>query len=686
MKALFNYLLARTKRQKHKLTTSFYPVVRGKTTHSSYSQSSYSQITYLQTALLTILFTVPQFVIFAGVSEKKTFAQSPPTSCPAGTTPGILNWTAVNDRAGIESQTPSIEDITASFRFTEAVSNVIDEEETRIIGGVYGGLPGPNLQFNIGVGDSPAPPNGTATLTINFNRPVTLASPLQLLDIDRNGERDVGFVYQDTVRVRASNGNTPVGVSLSAVGRNVRIVNNQARGIRENSFPDQSDGNALAEIAGPVTQIQIIYTAGTEFGTPEQDETIGLARLNLCVGTPENGSIGDTVFDDRNGNGTQDEGEPGVPNVNLTLIAPGPDNTFGTADDTTTNTTTNGNGNYGFDELPPGQYRVTVTPPSNLPEVTTNGGSEVDVNLEAGQRRDDIDFGLRASSGGSIRGTVFTDPNANGIQDTNDNGVPNNGENGIGNITVTLRNSDNEVVATTTTDDNGDYQFTNLPLGEYRVESGTPDNLSATTETVLSANLTDNNPNTNDVDFGFRPAQVGAGGDVNLRLVKRITNVVRNGQAIGGNFSSFIDDPNDDDDNVLNNSSQTSPVGVPQLETPVRSGDEVEYTVYYLTEGGDPLENVRLCDLIPLRTSFSPNAFGNATGIALRQGADNSTFSNAQDGDRGTFYSPLTPLSGQPGGDACSNQSNPNGAVVLNIGTITPSDNFGFFRFRVRID
>ncbi|MEM7579966.1 MAG: SdrD B-like domain-containing protein, partial [Cyanobacteria bacterium P01_A01_bin.80] len=389
----------------------------------------------------------------------------------------------------------------------------------------------------------------------------------------------------------------------------------------------------------------------------------------------------DTVFNDLNGNGTQDEGEPVVPGVNLTLIAPGPDNQFGTDDDTTRAAATGENGLYGFSDLPAGEYRVRVQPPENLPQVTTEGGSEVSVNLESGQRRDDIDFGLRNSENGSIGGTVFTDPNGNGVQDTNDAGVPNNGENGIDNITVTLRNSDGEVVATNTTDNNGNYQFADLPLGEYTVESSTPDNLSATTETILAANISNDNPNVNNIDFGFRPGTVGAGGDVNLRLVKRITNQFRDGQAIGGNFNSFVDDPNDDDDNIFNNSAQTSPLGVPQLETPVRSGDEIEYTIYYLTEGGEPLGNVRLCDLIPEGTTFV-----DATGIPFRQGATNTTLTSAQDGDRGTFYSPLTPLNGQPGADACSNQSNPNGAVVVNIGTITPNDNFGFFRFRVRIN
>jgi hypothetical protein len=58
---------------------------------------------------------------------------------------------------------------------------------------------------------------------------------------------------------------------------------------------------------------------------------------------------------------------------------------------------------------------------------------------------------------------------------------------------------------------------------------------------------------------------------------------------------------------------------------------------------------------------------------------------NASDTDSGTFFSPLAPLSA---GNACSNQTNPDGAVILNLGTVsnTAGSNFGFIRFRVKIN
>lgn len=535
----------------------------------------------LGSSFLTLVFTVPQ-LIFGGnlLQDNRVLAQTPATSCPAGTTPTVLNWNPTNNRAGIESQSPNTGGVITTFQFTESSPGaVLDEDETRITSrnDGYGGQAGPNLEFNIGPGESPAPANGNSTLTITFSQPIEV-EPLLLLDVDRNGVRDVGFSFQDVVRITALNGTTPVGVNLTAIGQNVAVNNNIARGVSENALPTSTDGNVQAEITGPVTQIQIEYTAGTGAGTTEpfdeplQDETIGLARFNLCIGP---GSIGDTVFNDINGDGIQnrDAGESGIPNATVTLTLPGPDNQLGTADDINRTTTTNNEGFYRFELLPAGPYRVTLTPPDNFPEITT-GSSQRTVNLLVAQNIDDVDFGLRGGT-------------------------------------------------------------------------------------------------------------VGEGTPTNLRLVKRITGAFRsNGQPIGS-FNTFVDGTGNDD-NVLNRALGNRLFGV--LELPTKSGDEVEYTIYFLAEGGAPQQNVRICDLIPQGTSFSPNAFGVGRGISLQQGNVSATsLTNTEDTDAGAFYSPLRPLADRTGGDACQNQNNPDGAVIVNINEILP-DNFGLIRFRVKID
>ncbi|MBK9462532.1 MAG: carboxypeptidase regulatory-like domain-containing protein [Sphingobacteriales bacterium] len=51
--------------------------------------------------------------------------------------------------------------------------------------------------------------------------------------------------------------------------------------------------------------------------------------------------------------------------------------------------------------------------------------------------------------------------------DTNGDGVQDPGETGIPGVTITLYDSNGDVIATTTTDDNGNYVFEGLPAGDY---------------------------------------------------------------------------------------------------------------------------------------------------------------------------------------------------------------------------
>jgi uncharacterized repeat protein (TIGR01451 family) len=506
---------------------------------------------------LVLLMAVTQIAIFGNAPDQKVVAQTSGT-CPAGTTPTIVNWQPAVGVEAIAAQNLNAGGVGIRLSFAESdpgrviESNLVEFNReiygTRIDNDVYGGLPGPNLRFHIGIGKQPAPVGSNATLTVNFDRPVTLASPLTLLDVDRDGARDIGFTYQDRATVSAFNGSNPVNVALQSLGTTTRVTGSTVVGINENSFPNRPDGNVSVTPAGQVTRIQILYEPGTEFGQPRQDETIGLARINICA--PSNtGSIGDTVFNDRNSNGRQDQGEPGIPGA-----------------------------------------------------------------------------------------------------------------------TLILRDTNGQEISRTTTNDNGIYGFTGLPIGNYTVESLRPNNdFRATTNTTLTANLTSSNPARVDIDFGYRSTALGAADTPNIQLIKRITNATRNGQAITGtNFNTFVPDPNNNNDDSLPASERFR--GVPSLEAPVQSGDEIEYTIYFLTEGEGNIDNVRFCDLVPNGTTFT----GNSIGI-------NGAGSGA---DGGRFLSPLAPL------DTFTNicpGSNNNGAVTANLGNI-PGGQFGFVRFRVTIN
>ncbi|TFI53731.1 DUF11 domain-containing protein [Mastigocladus laminosus UU774] len=625
--------------------------------------------------LLAVLLAIPQIPLQGSISNQKAVAQQ--TSCPAGTTQETLSWGTSNFQTANFNQTFNIGGVSTNFQMTENPAGFIRDQPPQVIGpvpygvvpGPYGGINSPYLRWGIDASQQSSTVNyreGTATLTITFAQPVTFPVPLTLLDVDR--DRLDELPYQDQVTVTASNQGQNVPVTLTNIGAgsvNQIVSANVARGADPrvapgNSPNDQSLGNVFATFAQPVTQIRIVYQSGplsyVENQRPGQDETIGLADLTICAPSAP-GSIGDTVFNDTNGNGQQDPGEPGVGNVPLTLTLPGPDGQLGTPDDTTQTTNTNASGNYSFTNLPAGPYRVSVTPPFNLPEVTTGGGRQVDVTLNPGQSLDTVDFGLRRPPGGAIGDFVFTDRNGNGSVD--------NGDTGIANVTVTLRNSTGQVVSTTRTDNNGNYLFTGLQPGNYTVEVTQPSDFTATTNTTLTASITDANSENLNIDFGFRPGQAGASGETNLRIVKRITNALRNNQPISGvSFNTFINDPNNNDDDRLQQAGR-SPVGQINLQPPLSSGDQVEYTVYFLADGTGQLQNARFCDLIPAGTSYVSNSLS-VIGIS----------------NQGQVLSPLAPL--QDFANICGSSNN-QGAVVVGPANI-PGGQTGLIRFRVTVD
>ncbi len=168
----------------------------------------------------------------------------------------------------------------------------------------------------------------------------------------------------------------------------------------------------------------------------------------------------------------------------------------------------------------------------------------------------------------------------------------------------------------------------------------------------------------------------GGDGEPRLRLVKRITQVNTT------TYTNVVDDPTDANDNPGIWPATLQPLGFAQLteQTPVKSGDEVEYTIYFLSDGTQDVKEVKLCDAIPAGTTFINNSFGTGSGILLNQGGTPIPQTNASDTDKGSFFSALTPVTAP-----CSNTNNPTGAILLNLGDI-PANSAGFARFRVKID
>lgn len=236
-------------------------------------------------------------------------------------------------------------------------------------------------------------------------------------------------------------------------------------------------------------------------------------------------NIGDTIYVDWNGNGTQDTGEEGIPNVDVKLYRDVNGNGLVDAGDTLLQTaTTNASGQYLFTNYPKGFYLVMVdtgdVPASYVqtadPDATRDSKTVVTLNLTTVLT---ADFGYQPTGTGSIGDYVWRDINNNTNQDPAE--LP------IANITVRLYEDSNgngtldandALVATASTNASGNYLFTNLAAGRYLVDVDTADtdlpNDGYGNDYVLT---TANDPKLVilsagqsylDADFGFAPGGV----------------------------------------------------------------------------------------------------------------------------------------------------------------------------------
>ena len=207
--------------------------------------------------------------------------------------------------------------------------------------------------------------------------------------------------------------------------------------------------------------------------------------------------LGDFVWEDLNGNGIQEPGEPGVADVGVNLLDENGNPVLDANGDAIT-TTTDENGAYKFEELEPGRYIVEfVSPEGYDPTHPDLGGddaldSDADestgrtavIDLEAGEFDSTIDAGLCRKA--ALGNFVWEDLDRDGIQDA--------GEPGINGVTVRLYKDSNldgipdtvEPIATmetyTRNGVDGSYVFDFLEPGSYIVEFVLPPNASSFTQ------------------------------------------------------------------------------------------------------------------------------------------------------------------------------------------------------------
>lgn len=236
--------------------------------------------------------------------------------------------------------------------------------------------------------------------------------------------------------------------------------------------------------------------------------TDGATVSNIDAGSGPRPTIGDQVWNDLNGNGLQDAGEPGLSGVHVHLLTTGPDGMLDTPDDDHRDTWTDGSGRYNFDVGGfVGAARISVDPVLSVngamyaltdQDVGTDEAVDSDANsagninfVLSGSLRDDLDMGFVAGSS-SIGDRVWVDTNGNGIQDAGEPGLE------VG-VSLLHAGADGEfgtnddVEVETSSDSSGHYQFDHVFAGAVRVslngDGRTPTTYRAGSDRTVDSDL-----------------------------------------------------------------------------------------------------------------------------------------------------------------------------------------------------
>lgn len=205
--------------------------------------------------------------------------------------------------------------------------------------------------------------------------------------------------------------------------------------------------------------------------------------------------------------------------------------------------------------------------------------------------------------------------------------------------------------------------------------------------------------------------------DPNLLLVKRITKINDSTTSVAGdNLAAYkqeeayvYDDntietatPPDTDKwpNTTGKASSTFLIGGTNGGR-TRPGDEIEYTIYFLSTGNVDAADVQLCDRVPDFQTYVLDAYNSVTpdpsggvganrGMVVEYNGNTFSYTNDADGDIAQFFPPGSALPAACNGTAA--QTEDNGAIVINLGNLphaistgSPTTSYGAIRFRATV-
>src|SRR6185369_4910726 len=474
------------------------------------------------------------------------------------------------------------------------------------------------------------------------------------LDRDNDGIADAGEGIEGvTVNLYASDGTTLIASAVTnANGQYVfgglDSTATYVVAVDHATLPNGGAGmtNSVDPDGGFDEEATVDLTAFANGVTFDQDFAYEAATPN---------TIGGTIFNDANGNGTRGGGETGG-YAGITVILRDQDgNVVGT-------TTTDASGNYSFGGLPDGTYTVEVSEAGNVlgglvkstgPNPGADNNSQVagySVTVSGGATNTTGDFGYFAP-GAAFGNFVFNDTDGDGTQDPSETGIA-----GVAvTLTITYPNGDVTTVVTVT-DAQGAYSFGNLLLDEsfdgvgageptYEVTVATPaDFVASPVGAGGNPQLDSNDPSgapvtpmqgvtdttddalaTSGIDFGFVPVtnlvldKTGPGAVTpGSNIVYTIT--VTNGAQPAANV--VITDPTPTGLTFVSASAPCAS-GFPCSVGTIAASGSVAITATYSVPGGyttpDPIVNTASVSTSTLETSLADNSDGQSTNISFVQ-------------------------------------------------------------------
>ena len=322
-----------------------------------------------------------------------------------------------------------------------------------------------------------------------------------------------GTVYYDKDRSQTLNNGEPGfnGVTVKLLGEDGSVVaTTTTKADGTYSFAKLPAGKYTVKVE-PSDLLKKLEQTEDPDGT--KDHTSGVVQVshdnpsvkNVNFGYATNYTIKGTIYRDADRSETLEDGEKLYQGVTVDLLD--------ASGNVVATTTTDAHGAYAFTNLEEGTYKVRVRKEGPIADLVqtedpdgTKDNTSGDITLELNDPiKENVNFGYISNN--SISGTVYRDDNRSNSL--------NGGEAGYPEQTVQLLDKDGQVIATTTTDANGNYSFDNLPDGTYSVKvvkDGALTDLEQTEDpdgTKDSASepivLNEDNPTKKNVNFGYVP-------------------------------------------------------------------------------------------------------------------------------------------------------------------------------------